>query len=215
VPPEDDYFQHDLEQVLELDIPHVSVYGLTIEEKTVFGNWTRKNRLKEIPEELFEKQFLLADEMLTSAGYDHYEISNFARAGFYSIHNSSYWLQKPFLGIGPGAHGYSENTRSYNVAHNVRYIAAIMDGILPETIEELTDKQQLNEYLLTRIRTGFGIDFSEVALRYSIDVFKDRKQDIEKWLENGLVQVDESIMTLTPSGMLLSDEIALILAYDE
>lgn len=215
VPPEDDYFQHDLEQMLELNIPHLSVYGLTIEEKTVFGNWSRKNRIKEISEELFEKQFLLADRLLTKSGYEHYEISNFARKGYFSRHNTNYWLQKPFLGIGPGAHGYTEASRSYNIAHNVRYIAAIMEGTIPETIEQLTPIQQLNEYLLTRIRTQYGVSFAEVATMFDTDLMADNKQAIEKWLNMGLAKIDASVLTLTPAGMLLSDEIALILAYDE
>jgi len=215
VPPEDNYFQQDLEEMLELNIPHLSIYGLTIEEKTVFGNWSRKNRIKEISEDLFESQFLLADELLTKAGYQHYEISNFAREGYFSRHNSSYWLQKPFLGIGPGAHSYSENSRSYNLAHNVRYIAAIMEGIIPETIEFLTPIQQLNEYLLTRIRTHYGINFEELKTRFNTDIVVDKNQDIDKWLNSGLAKINKEVLTLTPLGMLLSDEIALILAYDE
>jgi oxygen-independent coproporphyrinogen-3 oxidase len=216
VPPEDDLLlESDLFKLVELQIPHISVYGLTIEEKTVFGNWSKKGKLNPIGEENYARQFQAVHDRLTEVGFEHYEVSNFAKPMRESEHNTSYWLQKPYLGIGPGAHSYDGQTRSINIANNHQYIKVIEAGVIPETSELLTATQQLNEYILTRIRTKYGLDIGEIEIRFGVLLHSDRQKEINDLLNMGLATFEGNVLRLSFDGYLLVDEICLKLFYNE
>lgn len=216
IPPENmGYWEKDLSEMIALGLPHISLYGLTIEEKTVFGNWLAKGKLHETSEDIAARQYRYAIETLTEAGYEHYEVSNFAKPGFRSKHNSAYWSGEKYLGVGPGAHSYDGNTRSYNVRNNTKYINEIEKGVLPETIEYLSKIQRINEYVLTHLRTAKGIDLTEVRSKFEVDLKKDSKQVLSNYLNQGLIVWEGDQIRLTIDGFMVADEIALGLFYDE
>lgn len=205
----------DLNKALELDIPHVSVYGLTIENRTVFGNWVNKGKLKVMEESLQIEQFELAHEILMRNGYEHYEVSNYAKPGFRSKHNSSYWTQKPYTGVGPGAHSYDGNLRSINISNNVSYIKGISEGSLQETKDVLSEKQKLNEYIMTRSRTNFGIDLNHLTQSFGVDLLRDKEMELDRIIENELIILKDNIIYTSTKGYLMADEIAMKLFYNE
>lgn len=216
IPPNSmDKWKTDLETLLELGIPHLSLYGLTIEPKTVFGNWKSNGKLEEVTESANADQYTYAIERLSRAGYEHYEVSNFCQPGMYSRHNSAYWLQKPYLGIGPGAHSYDGQSRSYAARNNNIYISSLEKEKLPLETEQLSPVQQANEYMLTRIRTRFGIDPKQISEMAKVDFMEKFRGQINGWLKSHHMEEHETFLRLTSLGMMNADEIALKLFLDE
>ncbi|MEH0156683.1 radical SAM family heme chaperone HemW [Limibacter armeniacum] len=208
--PADDHsiWERDLNKAISLNVPHISSYCLTIEEKTAFGNWAKKGKIKPAGEEFAAEQFEMLVNGLTGAGYEHYEISNFAKPGLYSKHNTAYWQQQPYIGIGPGAHSYNGNSRQYNVSNNPKYIHALKEGTLPFEKEVLSVADQVNEYMMVRLRTMWGCDLSYLKERYNVDlkaVFAKELAEMEKY---GWLTVHQNMMKLTEKGKLLADKIA-------
>ncbi len=208
-------WQTDLAQILEFNIPHISIYGLTIEERTAFGNWTRRGKIDPMQEDLQIAQFELAHEVLTENGYEHYEVSNYALPGFRSVHNLSYWTQEKYTGIGPGAHSYDGVARSINISHNRKYVKSIMEGVIPETVEHLTGTQKLNEYVMTRCRTSFGINPDYIKNMFGRDLLEDKDAELDQLERRGLIHLSDGGIFASPKGYLMADEIALKLFYDE
>ncbi len=216
IPPNSmDKWKKDLETMLSLEIPHLSLYGLTIEAETVFGKWKSKGKLQEVTEAANADQYAYAIASLTQAGYEHYEVSNFCKPGSYSRHNSAYWLQKPYLGIGPGAHSYNGETRSFAIRNNALYIKALENGELPHESEHLSPIQQANEYLLTRIRTRYGIDPNQISILAKVDFMEKFGNLLSTWIDSDLMVKDQEVYRLTSHGMMNADEIALKLFLDE
>lgn len=208
-------WEHELSKILSFQIPHFSIYGLTIENKTVLGNWAQKNKFHELSDQQYVSLYNCAEDMLTGAGFEHYEVSNYAQPGFKSRHNTAYWLQKKYLGIGPGAHSYNGSVRKANISNNAQYIRSIAKGELPITPEELSVHQTANEYILTRTRTNFGMDNQYLESQYSLNLMRDKKPVIDHLISEDLIKVKESMIYTTRKGMLFADEIALKLFYDE
>lgn len=202
-------FEKDLKKLILIAPEHVSLYGLTIEDKTVFGNWKRKNRLTEVPEELNALQYELACDLLSKAGYNHYEVSNFAKPGRVSQHNSSYWKGAHYLGLGPGAHSFDGQSRSFNISHNAKYIHDIQAGELPIETEGLSPLQQLNEYVLTRSRTWWGVDFHFIQKNWDVDMWERHHSWMTPLIESGKATYADGVFTLTSRGFALADEVAL------
>ncbi len=199
-------FRTDLDKMIALQTEHISIYGLTIEEQTVFGKWYQKNKLTPLDEETAAQQFEMIINELPKAGFRQYEISNFCREGFESKHNSSYWYGVPYLGIGPGAHSYNGHQRQYNVSHNIRYIQALQQGNIPFEKELLTTSQQINEIILTQIRTEQGIDLKQLIDRFDFDLMKNHPDKLSALQQRGLITCNERLK-LTPAGRLLADGI--------
>lgn len=215
IPPEDmNYWQQDLHRLLTFDPEHISLYGLTIEEKTVFGNWARKGKLTKVKEGMAADQYRLAIDTLKAHGYEHYEISNFAKPGKQSRHNSAYWDDKPYIGLGPGAHSYDGNSRSYNVSHNAKYLKSIAEGKLPATTELLSPIDKINEYIFTHLRTSRGIKLHEAEERYQRNILKDHGSLISQYCDQGLMEIYDGRMRLTTEGFMVADEISYRLFYD-
>ncbi|MEP0366536.1 MAG: radical SAM family heme chaperone HemW [Cyclobacteriaceae bacterium] len=216
IPPESmSYWESDLNKAIELDVPHISLYGLTIEERTVFGNWKSKGKLQETSEDIAADQYRLAIETLTNKGYDHYEVSNFAKPGFRSRHNSAYWSGTMYLGIGPGAHSFNGTNRAHNVRNNASYITSLSNGEIPETLETLTSIQRMNEYILIRLRTCEGLDSEVFKLRFGHDLFSDKTAELEQFTNQGLIYSNKHTIALTTDGFMVADQIALGLFYEE
>lgn len=156
--------QHDLKTLINYHPEHISTYILTIEESTVFGNLHKKGKLLPIDETLAETQYNYTIDFLESHNYEHYEISNFARPAHRAAHNSSYWQNSAYLGVGPSAHSYDKINRYYNVANNAKYIQSIRKNIIPETVEKLTLRDKINETIMLSLRTWQGLNLSELEL---------------------------------------------------
>lgn len=216
IPPGDlAYWEKDLNLMLSFDLPHLSIYGLTIEEKTVFGQWVRKGLMEETIEDVAAKQYQLAIDVLTSHGYEHYEVSNFTKPGMYSRHNSAYWDDQKYLGVGPGAHSYNGSARSYTVSNNAKFISAIHTNTLPLTTEKLTSTQKANEYLLTHLRTRHGVNLSWFQEHFEKDLFSDHRAFVNQMVHDGLAEMSFGKLKLTSKGFLVADEIALKLFNNE
>lgn len=216
IPPDEmNYWEYDLDTLLRFDLEHISLYGLTIEEKTVFGKWAQKGKLYEVPEETAAKQYQLAIEKLKANGYEHYEVSNFGKPGFHSRHNSAYWDDQIYLGIGPGAHSYDGTTRSYNISHNARYLEAISQDELPKTTEALSETDRINEYLFTHLRTARGIELETFTKRFGENLVNSNKSLLIEFQNQELLEFNEKFLRLTSKGFMIADEITWRLFFDE
>lgn len=216
IPPDDlEYWENDLSKMLSFGLPHLSIYGLTIEEKTAFGNWVRKGKLKEVPEDLAASQFRKAHQVLTAHGYEHYEVSNYAKEGKYSRHNSAYWDNQKYLGVGPGAHSYDGTHRGFNINNNAKYLSSMKLGAPPLTIEALSSADLANEFILTRLRTKWGIDAAEFKAIHHKDLLNDHEEIIMGLCSEGMMSVAGDRICLTLEGFMLADEITWRLLYDQ
>lgn len=207
--PDHNLLKRDLEKIKTLGADHLSAYCLTIEPRTAFGNWVQNQKMAPVDEEFAAAQFELTADGLSEAGYDQYEISNFARNDCYSRHNTAYWQQKPYLGIGPGAHSYDGNrSRQFNIANNAAYMKAIETGGSPATIEVLTTEDQVNEYLLTGLRTRWGCNL-DLLDELSNGTFREsRRSNVKELVARGWLHISENTLFLTPSGKLFADRAA-------
>jgi len=203
---------YNLKTAILLDPVHISSYSLTIEDGTTFGNWMAKNKLQPIKDETQKEQFLETIESLSQAGYEHYEISNYAKPGQYARHNTNYWRSKPYLGIGPSAHSFDGHTRQWNVSNNHQYLKSILNGEPFYTIENLTEQDQYNEYILTSLRTMWGCDRNRIN---SFDpVYQDHfDHNIRQIISDKKALSKHNILYLTQQGKLFADQVAEELFY--
>ena len=200
----DERWKQNVEKAISLNIPHLSCYALTVEPKTPLDKMIRTHKTPDVDPDMQSNQFLLLMEWLEPAGYEHYEISNFAKPGFRSRHNSSYWQGKPYLGIGPSAHSFDGTSRWWNVSNNNKYIESIKRGELPFEKEVLTPVQKLNENIMISLRTSEGLDLSKLSRDENLRI----KKDSEKYILQGLMKLEEERLVLTRQGKLRADGIA-------
>ena len=201
-------WEDNLAIALQLQPEHIAAYCLTIEDNTVFGRWRDRGRLRVVEEEIAARHFETLVETLVQHHYEHYEVSNFSRSGYYAQHNSNYWQQGPYLGLGPGAHSYDGNTRQYNVAHNQRYIDSLRRGVVPCTVETLTRKDHINEYVMTSLRTQWGCDMTWLKEKYDYPMSQIKNIYLEQLIDRELAVIRGTRLLLTRTGMLLADQIA-------
>ncbi len=199
-------WKDNIEKAIDLNVEHISAYHLTIEPETTFGKLRKIGKLKEIEEEKSWEQFNLLIDMLEDAGFEHYEISNFARNKKYSKHNSSYWKQIEYLGLGPSAHSYNLNSRQWNISNVKTYIDTINKGKIPFSIEELSSEDKYNDYILTGLRTIWGIDLKEIKMKFGNQFYK-YCHDVIKKMGNDLIIFDIEMAKLTRKGLFQSDHI--------
>ncbi len=210
IPGQDDaLLGSNIDKALSFDPEHFSAYSLTIEPKTVFGNWVAKEKLAPATDDFNATQFEILSTRLVDAGYEHYEISNFGQPGFFSRHNSSYWKQDEYLGIGPGAHSYNRQSRQFNIKNNAQYLSAIKSDEVPFELEMLTRENRINEYVFTTLRTSFGCNMDKLRKDFDFDLLDVHCQYIEKLTKNHLAQINNNVITLTFKGKLLADQIAM------
>ena len=216
IPGQDDAaWLSNINRALKLNPGHISSYSLTIEQKTVFGRWAEKGKLKAVDDELAAVQLEMLVETLGQHHYEQYEVSNFARPGYRSRHNSSYWQQQKYLGVGPSAHSYDGVSRQYNLSNNHLYLKALDEGKIPFTREALTREDQINDYLLTTLRTAWGADLTWLKNSLSYDIMTLHGPYVTILLEKGLAVMQHERLVLTKPGKLLADKISSDLFADE
>jgi oxygen-independent coproporphyrinogen III oxidase len=208
----DEKWRQNVETAIALNIPHLSCYALTVEPKTPLHKMIQQHKSDDINPDKQSEQFLLLMQWLGEAGYEHYEISNFAKPGWRSRHNSSYWQGKKYLGLGPSAHSFNGKSRQWNIANNNLYTESINKGIIPFEEEVLTPTQKLNEYIMTSLRTMEGIDLGILYSQFGIGE-KEIKDKAKKFIENSLIRIENPSLLLTRQGKLLADGIAAELFF--
>jgi oxygen-independent coproporphyrinogen-3 oxidase len=208
--------REDLDYILSLQTKHISAYNLSIEPETVFGRQWKKGTLLPLPEEESADRFLEVYDALESAGYQGYEISNFAVPGSEAVHNRNYWLQKAFTGIGPSAHGFDGfHTRWENTPSNPLYIRDISSDKLSEKVELMNRSSLANEFILTRLRMKEGLSLSIFTQKFGISLQENREGEIQKAVNKGWLQMDADFLKLSREGRLMADHLALELFTGE
>jgi len=201
-------WQADLATAVSLNPKHISAYCLTIEEKTVFGRWLRHQKIPPIDETFAAEQFELLIDVLTASGYEQYEVSNFCQPGWESKHNSNYWKDVLYLGVGPGAHSFNGNSRQYNVANNGKYLKALAEDRIPCEREQLSKADRINEYLMTGLRTKWGCDLAWLKQELDYDLLAMQGDYIEHLIHEEKAMLENQHLVLTRAGKLLADGIA-------
>tara|TARA_R110002073_G_scaffold313380_3_gene485321 strand:+ start:29628 stop:30761 length:1134 start_codon:yes stop_codon:yes gene_type:complete len=198
----------NIQTALSFGIPHISSYALTVEPKTALALLIKKGRIEDVNDAQAQEQFYILTEELEKVDFVHYELSNFGKEGFFSKNNSAYWQGKSYLGIGPSAHSFDGKQRSWNVRNNSKYIEGIQENILPIERETLSKTDQYNEYIMTGIRTIWGVSIQKVELDYGKEYVNYLMQQSEKHRKEDLLYIEEGKLKTTPKGKFLSDGIA-------
>ena len=204
----DEQWKHNVDTAFRLGITHLSCYALTVEPKTALANHISKGKAEDIDPEKQSRHFELLMQWIQNVGWEHYEISNFAKPGYRSQHNSNYWKGASYLGLGPSAHSYNGISRQWNVANNNLYIQSIKNGDVPFEIETLSPSQQLNEYLMTALRTSEGISLDIIQQKWGEQMKTQLVKESEKWLQSGKMILENNFLVLTNAGKLFADGIA-------
>lgn len=199
----------DINQAVDTKVTHISAYTLTIEPKTVFFQQKKKGIFNELPELVLSQKFSFTRNLLAEKGFEAYETASFAKNEQYSKHNTSYWNQESYLGVGPSAHSFNQISRQWNVAKNNLYIKSILEEKIPAEIEILTEANKINEYIMTRLRTKWGIELSKIKQTFcQLDV--EFPQDtFTRWQNNDLAIELKGHIILTEQGSLVADKLAL------
>ena len=198
----DENWINNIRTAHELGIPHISSYALSIEPKTYLDKYIKTGRALPVNEAQTVRQFDILMSMMDENNYDQYEISNFAREGHYAIHNTNYWLGKKYLGLGPSAHSYDRQSRRWNIANNLNYIKNINDSVIPAEIEHLSPSQQANEYIMTSLRTIWGMNISDLRL-----MMYDLKKSLDG-VDPSFYLLEGNVLKLTQKGKHYADRIA-------
>lgn len=201
--------------LVDAGIPHISAYGMTVEPRTALAAFIRKGKQSPMDEEQTAAQFNYLMDTLEAAGFIHYEIANFARPGNYARHNSNYWKGVPYIGIGPSAHSFDGCSRQWNVRNNAHYIKAIQSGSVPCETEQLSTVDRLNEYIMTALRTIWGLDLEVVERLFGSHYRQTLDVALPRFTSNGDIVLIGSVATLTRQGKLFADHIAAELFVEQ
>ena len=198
----------NIEIALRYNVPHISSYALTVEPKTALAAFVKKGVIDDVNDEQAHEQFHLLKDKLEASGFVHYELSNFGKEGYFSKNNSAYWQGKPYIGIGPSAHSFNGKQRGWNVRNNTKYINELANNKLPIEIETLTTTDRYNEYIMTGLRTIWGVSLDKVEKDFG-KTYKDYlKEQAETFINQHLLYIDNKHIRVTKKGQFLSDGIA-------
>ena len=204
----DEKWRHNFETAIALNIPHLSCYALTVEPKTALEKMIAQHKIENVDPDKQGRHFELLMQWTAEAGYEHYEISNFAKPGYRSKHNSSYWQGKQYLGLGPSAHSFNGDSRQWNIANNALYIKSMEQNIVPFDIEVLTTTQQLNEYIMTTLRTMEGLSLNYIIAKWGTKTAVHLKENAQQFFLNEWMLEINNCLILTKKGKLFADRIA-------
>ena len=206
-------WKQNIETALSFGIPHISSYALTVEPKTALNKLIQTGKIAEPKDEVAQEHFAILVEMLEANDFIHYELSNFGKENYFSKNNSAYWLGKKYIGIGPSAHSYDGVSRSWNVSNNSIYIKSIQENKLPNETEILSIADRYNEYVMTGLRTIWGVSLDRIGTEFGSEYLEYLNKQAQKFLDDDLVFVEKNILKPTPKGKFLTDGIASDLFY--
>jgi oxygen-independent coproporphyrinogen-3 oxidase len=199
---------YNISKALSFGIPHISSYALTVEPRTALHKFVKSGVIAQPSDEVAQEQFLLLVDELEADGFVHYELSNFGKEDYFSKNNTAYWLGKKYIGIGPSAHSYDGKFRSWNIANNAMYLKDIQMDKLPSEKEELTSADRYNEYVMTGLRTIWGVSVDKVEKEFGVEFSSYLLAEAHKHIERGLLSYCNNILTTTRAGKFLADGLA-------
>ena len=198
----------NIETALSFNIPHISSYALTVEPKTALHKMIKSGAIPTLDDDLAQQHFHILIDKLQENGFVHYELSNFGKPDYFSKNNTAYWLGKKYIGIGPSAHSYNGVSRSWNIANNSLYLKAITENNLPSETEILSKTDQYNEYIMTGLRTIWGVSLERIEAEFGTKYLDYLKQQSEKYISDNLLEIENNVLKTTKKGKFLSDGIA-------
>jgi len=201
-------WQHNIETALSFSMPHISSYALTVEPKTALKKLIQTGKIAEPKDDIAEQHFQILVDTLQQNGFIHYELSNFGKENYFSKNNSAYWLGKKYIGIGPSAHSYNGISRSWNVANNSNYLKNLAENKLPSETEILSVNDRYNEYIMTGLRTVWGVSLLRIQTEFGQKYFDYLLEQSKKFILDGLLSIENDILTTTKKGKFLADGIA-------
>lgn len=204
----DEHLLKDMELLKSFNIPHISCYALTVEEKTALYSLIQKKKIENIDTEKQARHFEMIVETLGNDGYEHYEISNFSKPGQRSLHNSNYWKGIPYLGLGPSAHSFNGNSRQWNISNNQLYTKSIEQGMVPFEIENIDEVTAYNEYMMISLRLLEGVEMEQIEKRFGSAYSQHTKDVLETFLVNGKIETTLKGFTIAKDARFLADGIA-------
>lgn len=201
-------WKQNIETALSYGVPHISSYALTVEPKTALKKLIQTGKISEPKDDVAQEHFMILVDTLQENGFIHYELSNFGKENYFSKNNSAYWLGKKYIGIGPSAHSYDGISRSWNMANNALYLKEIEANNLPNEIEILSQTDRYNEYIMTGLRTIWGVSLDRIEKEFGESKLHYLQKQSEKFLSDGLLSIENKILKTTPKGKFLADGIA-------
>jgi len=201
-------WEFNIQQLVDYQVPHISSYSITVEPKTALASFINKGKQVNMGEGQSASQFLILIDQLAESGFEHYEISNFAKPDRYSRHNSNYWDGVNYLGIGPSAHSFDGESRQWNISNNSKYIHEIELKKIPAEKEILSTENRINEYIMTSLRTSKGMNLQFLSEKFGSDYSNEIYNGLESFLEKEWLNMNGQLVTLTRDGKLFADHIA-------
>jgi len=198
----------NIETALSFNIPHISSYALTVEPKTALHKMIKSGAIPNLDDDLAQQHFHILIDKLQENGFVHYELSNFGKPDYFSKNNTAYWLGKKYIGIGPSAHSYNGVSRSWNIANNSLYLKEIEENNLPSETEILSQTDRYNEYIMTGLRTIWGVSLDRIETDFGTDYLNYLLQQAEKYISDNLLEIENNVLKTTKKGKFLSDGIA-------
>jgi oxygen-independent coproporphyrinogen-3 oxidase len=205
-------WKENLKMAFDFEVPHISSYSLTVEEKTALHHLIKKGKVAPLDEELALQHFNILVDETGKQGFVHYEISNFGKPNYFSKHNVSYWKGEKYLGIGPSAHSYNGKLRGWNISNNAKYVKAVFSTELPIEYEILSKENQFNEYVMTGLRTIWGVSLEKITNDFGTDFTKKLLKNAQKFINTNLLEIisveNSKVLVTTKKGKFLADGIA-------
>ncbi|MEH3113981.1 radical SAM family heme chaperone HemW [Pedobacter terrae] len=204
----DQKWQTNIQKAIALEVPHISAYALTVEPRTALAHAIKNKKQAPVNDNQSALQFIILMQNLVNAGFEHYEISNFAKPGHYAVHNTNYWKGADYIGIGPSAHGFNGQNRHMNPANNALYMETLGHNKLPEMVEELSLNDKFNEYIMTSLRTMWGTDLQKINTDFGKDFLEETKHNLKNFEDKDWLVIDGDHICLSQNGKLFADHIA-------
>ncbi|TYC10601.1 radical SAM family heme chaperone HemW [Bizionia gelidisalsuginis] len=201
-------WEANIDQALAFGVNHISSYALTVEPKTALASFIKKGVIENVDDEMAQQQFFILTDKLEAADFEHYELSNFGKSGYFSRNNSAYWQGKTYLGIGPSAHSFNGEQRSWNIKNNTKYIQAITEDRLPQEVETLSTTDKYNEYVMTGLRTIWGVSLERIRTDFGATFETYLLKQSDKHIKEQLLYIENEKLKVTKKGKFLSDGIA-------
>ncbi|GGE62550.1 coproporphyrinogen III oxidase [Pedobacter psychrotolerans] len=198
----------NIQKTITLQVPHISAYALTVEPKTALAHAIKNKKQQPVSDRQSAEQFVMLMNELVTAGFEHYEISNFAKPDHYAVHNTNYWRGVDYIGIGPSAHGFDGQNRYMNPANNAQYMEVLAQNKLPEIVEELSLNDRFNEYVMTSLRTMWGTDLKKIESDFGSEFLAETNHNLKAFEEKDWLIIQNDQIKLSERGKLFADHIA-------